>query len=216
MTDPEEKDQGLLWVVAAGAVGLLVLGLVYYRFRSLNHVWTLADHANLGSALAPAVAFLTLLAVIAALWSVQIQRTELALQRKELQSTRAEMVEQRKQFEATATAQKRLADSQEKLASEQHVANGIALQQFEQQMLANRLTAASWRQAEFLELAQRANVVATLRMAHATTLSAYTGESSLEASVASSDISGHIREQEAAYEKLRQRIESKGDAVPTS
>jgi hypothetical protein len=203
MTDPEEKDQGLLWVVAAGAVGLLVLGLVYYRFRSLNDVWTLADHANLGSALAPAVAFLTLL---------QIQRTELALQRKELQSTRAEMVEQRKQFEATATAQKRLADSQEKLASEQHVANGIALQQFEQQMLANRLTAASWRQAEFLELAQRANVVATLRMARATTLSALTGESSLEASIASSDLSAHIRAQEAAYEELRQRIESKGNA----
>jgi uncharacterized membrane protein YqjE len=127
MTDAEEKDQGLLWVVGAGAVGLLVLGFVYYRFRTLNHVWTLADHANLGNALAPAVAFLTLLAVISALWSVQIQRTELALQRKELQSTREEMVEQRKQFERTAEAQEALAKSQAGLAEGQRIANNIEI-----------------------------------------------------------------------------------------
>lgn len=127
MSNAEEKDQGLLYVVVAGLVGLGVLGVVYWRFRTANQIGTLADHANIGNAMAPAVAFLTLLAVVAALWSVQIQRTELALQRKELQETREEMKEQRKQFELTASAQQRLADSQERLADAQTEANAIAL-----------------------------------------------------------------------------------------
>jgi multidrug efflux pump subunit AcrA (membrane-fusion protein) len=126
VSNPEEKDQGLLYVVIAAAIGLVVLGAVYLRFRTANSVGTLADHANVGNAMAPAVAFLTLLAVVAALWSVQIQRTELALQRKELQETRDEMIEQRKQFERTAHAQEALAESQKRLADEQAIANAIS------------------------------------------------------------------------------------------
>jgi hypothetical protein len=126
VSNPEGKDQGRLWVVVAAGIGLFVLGAVYYRFRSANHVWTLADHANVGNAMAPAVAFLTLLAVISALWSEQIQRTELALQRQELRETREEMVEQRKQFERTAEAQEALASSQASLADSQKRANKVS------------------------------------------------------------------------------------------
>ena len=124
--DEENKDTGLGWVVTAAAIGLVVLGAFYVGLRCPYGVHSLADHANLGNALAPVVAFLTLLAVVSALWSVQIQRTELALQRKELQSTREEMVEQRKQFERTAKAQEALAQSQQQLAEAQQAANAEA------------------------------------------------------------------------------------------
>ena len=127
MSDVEDKDTGLPWVVTAGAIGVVALGAYYLGLRCAYGVHSLADHANLGNALAPVVAFLTLLAVISALWSVQIQRTELALQRQELRETRDEMVEQRKQFEKTASAQQRLADSQELLAHAQVAANTLAL-----------------------------------------------------------------------------------------
>jgi hypothetical protein len=81
--DPREPDVRWLWL--AGAAGALILLITYLRFRNGFAVGSLADHANLGNALQPIVAFLTLLAVVAALWSVQVQRVELALQRKELQ-----------------------------------------------------------------------------------------------------------------------------------
>jgi uncharacterized membrane protein YqjE len=125
--ETEAPERGARWVLWAFFVGLAVLGSVYLHFRIANPVATLADHANLGNAMAPAVAFLTLLAVAAALWSVQIQRVELALQRQELRETREEMVEQRKQFERTAGAQEALAASQAQLAEAQKQANKIAL-----------------------------------------------------------------------------------------
>jgi hypothetical protein len=110
--DDDEKEPNVRWVVVAGLGGAVTLAGGYWRFRTGFAVGTLEAHAALGNALAPVVAFLTLLAVVAALWSVQVQRTELALQRRELQETREEMVEQRKQFERTAKAQEGLAEAQ--------------------------------------------------------------------------------------------------------
>lgn len=147
MPNEENGDTGLGWVMTAASIGFIALGAYYVGLRCAYGVHSLADHANLGNALAPVVAFLTLLAVVSALWSVQIQRTELALQRQELRETREEMVEQRKQFERTAKAQEALAGSQALLARAQLNAN---------------------REAAALRLAQHSSTIATLEAALAT------------------------------------------------
>jgi hypothetical protein len=150
--DIDDKDRGAWWVFGLGGLGALALLIAYLRFRSGFAVGTLEAHAQLGDALGPVVAFLTLFTVVAALWSVQIQRVELALQRKELQSTRDEMVEQRKQFERTAKAQEDLANSQARLADEQAKGNDVT----------ERLVAAqrqlSDEQAHSNEIAMRAQL----------------------------------------------------------
>lgn len=146
-SDDDAREPSVLWVVVAGLGGAMTLAAAYWRFRTGFAVGTLEAHAALGNALAPVVAFLTLLAVVAALWSVQVQRTELALQRQELRETREEMVEQRKQFERTAVAQEALARSQAALANAQ----------FD-----------TVQQTAALRMAQHGNSIATLEAALAT------------------------------------------------
>ncbi|HET9960029.1 MAG TPA: hypothetical protein VFQ61_36305 [Polyangiaceae bacterium] len=140
---PREAGAGdrPLGVLAFGILGTLMLAGAYFRFRTGFDVGTLEKHAALGDALAPAGAFLSLLAVFAALWAVQVQRADLALQRQELRETRKEMEEQRKQFERTARAQESLAAATGDLANRQSEAN---------------------RLSQFQELAQRRNTLAML------------------------------------------------------
>jgi hypothetical protein len=83
--------------------------------------------------LAPANTFLTLAAVAGAILAVHLQR-------QELHETREEMKEQRKQFELTASAQQRLADSQEALALEQAIANAHARETMELESIARRVS----------------------------------------------------------------------------
>jgi uncharacterized membrane protein YqjE len=175
VSNEENKDTGLAWVVTAAAIGLVALGAYYVGLRSTYGVHSLADHANLGNALAPVVAFLTLLAVISALWSVQIQRTELALQRQELRETREEMVEQRKQFERTAAAQEALAASQARLADGQLEANQVN----EQLVVAERLVARQQRNGN--DIALRAQ----LALRHATIANLQAAIASVNAAIAS-------------------------------
>lgn len=123
-TEPTVPARWLLPVVTL--FGALALAAAYAVFRRYYPAATLTEHATFGNAVAPIAVFLSLFALVAALWSVQVQRAELALQRKELQETREEMVEQRKQFEKTAAAQEALVKSQNRLADAQEHANQLA------------------------------------------------------------------------------------------
>jgi hypothetical protein len=136
----KKKDVSGWWLVLAAGIGAGALLGAYLRFRRGFTVGSLEAHAQLGDALSPVVAYLTLAAVIAALWSVHIQQVE-------LRETREEMKEQRKQFERTAEAQEELAKSQRELAAAQ---------------------GESIRQAIALRMAQHGNSIATLESALAT------------------------------------------------
>jgi hypothetical protein len=114
--EPSADGRAPWWMVALAAVALGALLLAYFWLRTSPHLeW----HGLIGDALAPVGSLLSLFAVLAALWSVHVQRRELALQReelglqrKELQDNRAEMKAQREQFERTAKAQESLAAAQ--------------------------------------------------------------------------------------------------------
>lgn len=103
---------------------MAALGAAYAFLRSSK---ALEWHALIGDSLSPVAAILSVVAVLAALWSVHVQRQELALQREELRETRDEMKAQREQFEKTAAAQASLAASQARLADAQEAANVQAL-----------------------------------------------------------------------------------------
>jgi hypothetical protein len=87
-----------------------------------------ADWGVRGDAMGPFVALLNAGALFAALYSVRLQRQELALQRKELTANRRVMKEQAKQARAAAEAQIALAHSQEKLAIAQQLTSEMALE----------------------------------------------------------------------------------------
>lgn len=143
-TNDDTKEHSVAGIIVAAAVGALALSFAYYHFRTGFPVVTLEAHAAIGNALAPVVAFLTLFALVAALWSVQVQRADLALQRKEIRETRVEMAEQRAQLQRSADAQEALASSQLKLAQAQVAAN---------------------HEARMLRLAQMSHTIATLQSA---------------------------------------------------
>lgn len=120
----EPTDRLPRWLLAAAAVSLAALGGAYAFLRSSR---ALEWHALIGDSLSPVAAILSVVAVLAALWSVHVQRQELALQREELRETREEMKAQREQFERTARAQEALARSQRDLAVSQQRANRIGI-----------------------------------------------------------------------------------------
>jgi len=112
MTEPTKVDDGRAppWVLAFGALALFGLGAAYAWLRTSHDLeW----HAHIGDALAPVASFLSLFAVVGALWSVHVQRQELRDNRRVLE-------EQRDAQQELATSQKRLARAQER-------ANRIAL-----------------------------------------------------------------------------------------
>ena len=79
--------------------------------------WSKAETwGALGDSVAPFTGLLTAAALFGALWSVRLQRQELALQREEMRAQREEMAEQRDQLARTAKAQEALAGAQKGLA----------------------------------------------------------------------------------------------------
>ena len=98
------------WIPALFCGGLIALGSAYVALVTLAK--DLPRHAHIGDALAPVTSFLSLFAVVAALWSVHVQRRELELQRRELGDNRKVMEKQMEQLRRSATAQRRLADAQ--------------------------------------------------------------------------------------------------------
>jgi hypothetical protein len=110
-----------MWLFLFGGLAAFT-GAYWGLARVAKHLeW----HAYIGDALAPVAALLSLLAVVAALWSVHVQREELALQRKELEENREVMKAQAEEAKKAAEAQKRLADSQERLADAQEASNRV-------------------------------------------------------------------------------------------
>jgi hypothetical protein len=130
-------------------LAIVASGLCFYLAILGSNAVDAGRWGNLGSAVGPFVALLTVGALLSALWSVHLQRVE-------LRETREEMFEQRMQFERTAEAQEALAKSQAAAARAQIVANNIALEN------APRLLAA--------EHAQRMSNVASLLAAEASML----------------------------------------------
>jgi hypothetical protein len=98
----------------------------------------------LGDSLAPIIGLINSVALLVAIWSVTMQRQELAFQREELRQSREVMLQQAHHAEESARAQRDLAAAQQELAV--------------QQKEANRLT---W----FGEVAQRRGNLATLHAA---------------------------------------------------
>jgi hypothetical protein len=113
--------------VAPGLLALIGTGAAFYFWLVFTR-WAHAEKwGDFGDAVGPFVALLNAGALFAALYSVRLQRQELALQRKELAANRKVMEEQAEQFERTAKAQEALAASQERLARAQEVNNEVIL-----------------------------------------------------------------------------------------
>lgn len=158
--EPKAQVAAPPWLTKPALAGLVAIGIAYGWLRLSFGPATLAEHGQLGDALAPVAELLMLAALLAALYSAQLQRIELglqrkelALQRKEMRESREEMIEQRKQLERTAEAQEALAGATRLLADAQLGANGRAAR---------------------LELAQRAGTFATLTNAIAVAEAAFT------------------------------------------
>ena len=93
------------------------LASAYFILRTPNLVHHLAWHAELATALGPVTGVLSLFAVVAALWSVELQRRSLA-------GAKEDFATHMEQLQRTAIAQEKLADAQlQLLATQQSFAN---------------------------------------------------------------------------------------------
>lgn len=177
------------WVVVV-ALAVLVAGVAaYLAIASSDEA---AKWGARGDAVGPFAALFNAGALFAALWAVHLQRSELALQRQELRDTRGEMVQQRKQLRRTARAQEKLAKAQADSA--------------EKQQEANELTTAANRRAARMELAQRANVVATLRAAQVASM-AEVGQLAERLRPIRQEVDKHLTEELKRYDELRHVID---------
>jgi hypothetical protein len=145
----KEPEKLFMRRAALALVGVTCLGALFYLWLLFTRWQQASQWGDFGSAVGPFVALLNVGALLAALYSI-------ALQREELRETRAEMVAQREEFKRSAEAQEALAKSQAAAAEAQILANKIALN------AAPRLLAA--------EHAQRTSNVASLLAAEANML----------------------------------------------
>lgn len=147
---PGERTSLLPWIACAAVAGFAATIGWYLVLRDTfgkEFHLALSDHAAIGNAVAPVGTLLSLGALLAALYAVELQRRDLQLQREEMRAQREVMKEQHAQFERTAAAQEKLANAQETAARAQINAN---------------------REAAALRLAQHTNTISILLSARAT------------------------------------------------
>jgi hypothetical protein len=152
-------------LLIGGAIGIALLAVL--AFAAWFYFWVLvpADQQVAGAwgvrgdAMGPFVALLNFLALVAALVAVNLQRIELA-------ENRRVMMDQQKEMARTAEAQAALAKSQERLADAQDLANRHQyVRGIEERERFNKTVAIqdeANRLAWFAELAQRRSSVAAL------------------------------------------------------
>ena len=128
-TGPEHEALSVPIPAWAALGSTVALGAFVYWWVHV-HQGSSEFWARAGDAVAPFAALLSAGAVFAALWSVALQRRELAAQRAELRLQREElalnrevMKEQARHAEESAAAQRALTDAQTRLAVAQEQAN---------------------------------------------------------------------------------------------
>lgn len=141
MTTDRKDTKAPWWAVMFGVVAVVGLTAVYFILRDPTLVHHLSWHAELATALGPVTGILSLFAVVAALWSVELQRRAMKGQQDEIDRHMRLLEEQREQFARSAGAQEALATSQSESAKAQKEAN---------------------YQSEALRLAQHSNTIAIL------------------------------------------------------
>lgn len=105
----------LVWGVGVGFA---------WKLLEVRHEWI----AQWGDSFAPLTGIASTLAVVLALWSVNMQRRDLAMQRDQLELTREEMKAQRVEMEAQRRAQEMSAAAQAAANRIADVANAIAIE----------------------------------------------------------------------------------------
>ncbi|MGC4088434.1 MAG: hypothetical protein QM756_11160 [Polyangiaceae bacterium] len=181
------------WLLWIGAVGAVVVSAWYAVLRIAHggaHM-PMADHGDLGSALGPVAALLSLATTLAALWSIELQRRTLAGQQQEIDRHMTLLEEQRAQFARSADAHENLVKSQLDLAEAQQQANKLARN-------ANRRAAA-------IEQAQRSHTVAVLRSALVAIASA-SGEPARRAEAYKGEVEEHLNVEARGERQLRDLI----------
>lgn len=99
------------WAVAFTVTALGGLTAAYLVLRNPTVVHHLSWHAELATALGPVTGILSLFAVVAALWSVELQRRAMAGQQHEIDRHMQLLEDQRTQFVRSADAHQALARS---------------------------------------------------------------------------------------------------------
>src|SRR5664280_2098402 len=98
-----------LWMVAVGGLVVTVFWYGSLRFSHGGYHMLMSEHGELGSSFGPLSALFSLATVLAALWSMELQRRELQAQSKRLDQQQALLEEQRTQFTRSADAHEMLA-----------------------------------------------------------------------------------------------------------
>ncbi len=156
-----------LWLWSVGVGGLIVTIFWYAALRYShggNHMIML-EHGELGNSFGPISALFSLATVLAALWSMELQRRELQAQSRRLDEQQALLEEQRTQFTRSADAHEMLAKAQVETVTAQERANTLSELAIKAQQASILIAKEGTKRSLEIELAQHWSTSCSLQSA---------------------------------------------------
>jgi hypothetical protein len=114
MVDKQTHERPPAWLWVTGLAGLVLTCVWYFALRVAHggSSMPMGEHGALGSSFGPVSALFSLAALLAALWSMELQRRALRGQDMRLDEQQKILAAHRDQFVRSADAHNRLADAQ--------------------------------------------------------------------------------------------------------
>jgi hypothetical protein len=167
LRDTDSRPPPWLWMVGVGGLAITAVWYGGLRIAHGGHHMLMAEHGDLGSSFGPVSALFALSAVLAALWSMELQRRELRAQSKRLDEHQRLLEEQRAQFTRSADAHEKLAQAQADTVEAQKRANFLTERLIESEQTSIRLAREAAKRSLEFERVERSATIARLRAAMA-------------------------------------------------